>query len=414
MKCIKCGAEYPAQLLYRCERCGGILDILYDFERIRDRIDFKVIVARRDGMWNYRELLPIEDYSKIVSLGEGGTKLHRCSRLEDKFGIKQLYVKDETRNPTGSFKDRPISVAVTKAKEFGVNTVVTSSSGNAGASLSAYAAKAGITCFVFTPTNVALGPLSQMAVHGARIVTVKGSVSDSFKIAQVVAKKYGWMNVTSTFLCPYATEGDKTVGYEICEQLEWKVPQWILIPIGAGPLLFGSFKGFTELVKFDLIRDLPRMVGIQAEGCAPIVKAFKERTMEVRPWKNPKTIASGISDPLRGYTQDGNLTLKIIRKSKGVAIAVSDEDILDAVKLLAKEGVFAEPTGAVSIAGLRKMIDDKIVDRHDLAVCVVTGHGLKNPNRIMDMLKEPRLVVHGGNGLKRSSIMKILENRGDF
>lgn len=390
------------------------MDIVYDFEHLRNKLDFRVIADRRDGMWKYRELLPVQNSANIVSLGEGGTKLHRCVRLGDEFGIEEFYVKDETRNPTGSFKDRPISVAVTKAKEFGVNTVVTSSSGNAGASLSAYAAKAGITCFVFTPKNVSPGPLSQMTAHGARIVMIKGSVSDSFELAQVVAKEYGWMNVTSTYLCPYATEGDKTVGYEVSEQLEWKVPQWLLIPIGAGPLLFGIFKGFTELVKFGLIDDLPRMVGVQAEGCAPIAKAFMEGRMEVSPWKNPKTIASGIADPLCGYTQDGNLTLEIIRKSRGMAIAVSDQEILDAVRLLAREGVFAEPTGAVSIAGLRKMIDDKIVDRDDLTVCVVTGHGLKNPNRIMGTLRERRVVVSGIRDLKKSGIMKISKSRGDL
>lgn len=383
LKCVKCGSEYPLEMIYTCEKCGNILDVQYDHEKFFNEINTKIIFKRKGGVWKYKELLPIKDYSKIVSLGEGGTGLHKCNKLGEKLGIDKLYVKDETRNPTGSFKDRPISVAVTKANEFGVNTVITSSSGNAGASLSAYAAKAGMKCFVFVPANVGMGCLSQMIAYGAKVVTVKGSCSDSFKLVETIAKKHNWFNTTSTFLNPYATEGDKTLAYEVSEQLNWKVPDWMFIPIGVGPLLVGSFKGFMEFNLLGLIDNLPSMVGVQAKGCAPIVRSFKEGAKTVKPWDEPKTVATGIADPLQGYAQDGTLTLETIRKSKGVAVAVQDEEILEALKLLARtEGIFAEPTGAVPIAGLRKLIDEGVIDKDDMVVCAITGHGLKDFNSL--------------------------------
>jgi len=391
LSCVGCQKQYPMKVgHYNCQRCNGILQVEYDYQRLSDRLKQRLTNKNRFGIWKYKELLPIQDSSEIVSLREGGTKLLRCKRLGRKLGIKKLYVKDETTNPTGSFKDRPMSVAVTKAKEFRVRAVVTASSGNAGASLSAYAARAGIECWVFVPTGTPPGKICQARAYGSKLVIVNGTYSDAFQLAKICTGELKWFNVTSTFFNPYTVEGDKTIGYEISEQLSYDVPDWVLIPVGAGPLLVGCWRGFKEFESFGWTRGLPSMIAVQAEGCAPIVKAFKEGRSTVEPWGHPRTRVSAIADPLQGYPQDGSLALNTVRQSNGLAEACSDEEIIQAVKLLAEtEGIFAEPSGASSIAALKKLLEEGKIRKGETVVCVVTGAGLKDPNASMKLYGVP-------------------------
>ena len=401
-RCIECGARYPLGILYKCDRCGNILDIEYDYKEAANIVATRGLADKREtGIWQYRTFLPVADTVDAVTLGEGGTALFRCKRLSSRLGFDALYVKDETREPTGSFKDRPISVAITKALEFGVDTVVTSSSGNAGASVSAYAARAGLRCVVFVPSATPPGKLAQIAMYGAKVVPVEGSCSDTYRLAQITAKSNDWLNVTTTFLSPYSTEGDKTVGYEIAEQLDWQLVDWVIVPIGAGPLLVGIFKGFQELHKLGLISSLPRMVGVQAEGCSPIARAFEEGRNRVGAWiDKPETVATGIADPLVGYEDDGTYTLQIIRRSGGVAVTVSDDEILQAaVYLGGTEGLFAEPTGAASIAGARKLLDCGRIRRSDTVVCIVTGNGLKDTSAFSRFMRVPPAVIATEEGM---------------
>ncbi|MEW5865283.1 MAG: threonine synthase [Bacillota bacterium] len=380
-KCVGCGAQYPLGVLYTCETCGNILDIQYDYEQVARVVATKGLVDRTGrGIWRYRPLLPVHESTNVVSLGEGGTELLQCDRLASELGLDGLFIKDETREPTGSFKDRPIAVATTKALEFGVDTVVTSSSGNAGAAVAAYAAKAGLRCVVVVPSTTSTGKLTQMVMCGAEVISVDGSSSDAFRFAQSAAKERGWLNISTTFLNPYPIEGNKTVAYEMAEQLGWRVPDWVIVPIGAGPLLVGIFKGFEELNRFGLVFGLPRMVGVQAEGCAPIFRAFEENRSVVEEWTSrPATIAGGIADPLVGYRNDGTYTLRTIRRSGGLALAVSDEEIMEAAVCVGKtEGLFVEPTAAAAIAGAKRLIDSSRIQKTQTMVCLVTGHGLKD------------------------------------
>lgn len=378
LECIQCKEQYSPSVYYTCPKCANILDVKYDYDTIASRIDLRKQSYQNRSLWRYSDLLPINDKKNIVSLNEGDTPLHKCVRLGNKVGLKNLFIKDETRNPTGSFKDRPITVAITKAREFNVQTVTSSSSGNAGVSLAAYAAKAGLNCIIFAPADTPKTKLMLVNTFGSKVITVRGSLSDAYHLAEKSSRRYSWFNATSTFLNPYSVEGDKTVAYELYTNLNGETPDWVYVPIGAGPLLVGCWKGFKELELLSYSTKLPHMVGIQAEGCAPIVKAFKEKTVTVSAWEKSFTIASAIADPLIGYTQDGTYTLSKIRESNGSAEACSDKDILESVALLAqKEGIFAEPAGASSLAGALKMFEEGKIDSNEIVVCLVTGTGLK-------------------------------------
>lgn len=372
-QCISCGARYELTNLYTCEKCGGILDVIYDYHGLT-----KLTKATLPGIWAYMDLLPVRDPQSIVSLGEGETPLLSTPRLGKHLNLSSLYIKNETLEPTGSFKDRPISVAISKAKELGAKTVVTSSSGNAGASTAAYAARAGLECYVFVPATVPKDKLTQIRMYGAQVVLVGGQFSNAYHVAREISKRHGWFNLTSTFASPYPTEADKTVAYEIWEQFDGELPDWILIPIASGPLLVGVHKGFRELKTIGLIKKIPRLIGVQAEGCAPIARAFATGTKVVA-WGQPETVASGISDSLAGYEQDGDYTLWAIKQSNGYAISVSDQEIIRASQALARlEGIYGETTGAASVAGAEKLLAMKVIKPTEQVVCVVTGSGFKD------------------------------------
>lgn len=392
LKCLKCGqAHEPTEKVYVCKKCGGKLDILYDYDAIAKEATKKKLGARNPGVWKYRELLPIADDKNVITLGEGGTPLLEAKNLARELGMKRLWLKDETRNPTSSFKDRPMSVGISKAVEFGAKAVVTASSGNAATALAAYSAKAGIDCYAFVPAEVSEAKLAQLSIYGARAMRVKakGPGDPTYELMRAAWEKFGWHPIPSGgAFNPYQLEGSKTLSYEICEQLGWEVPDWVTVPVGAGTLLSGNGKGYSEFERLGLVDELPRLAGIQAEGCAPLVKGFKEGTdpYEIPVWEEPKTVAGGLVDP---YPWDADTAIPAVRNSKGTMEAVTDEEILAAEKLLAKaEGIFAEPSGAAGLAGLKKLLEAGTIDRSDRVVVEVTGGGLKDQKVAAELIKE--------------------------
>jgi threonine synthase len=328
------------------------------------------------------DLLPLLNEKNIVTLCEGMTPLIKSKEFEGTYGLSEVYLKDETRNPTGSFKDRPSSVAISKAKELGVERAVVASSGNAAASASAYAARAGIPCTVHIQRDANPTKLLQARAHGAEIVRVRGDYSAAYSAAFNQANKNNWCNITSTYINPYTYEGDKIIAYELFNEME-KVPDYIVVPIGAGALLYGIWKGFYELTLLGLSTKIPKMVGVQPQGCAPIVDAFLQKKETVEPWnKKIKTIAHGISDALTGYACDGTQTLNTIRRSGGMGVKVSDKSILAAQKYLnQQEGIFTEPAGAAGMAGIIALNDNHLITKKETVVVILTGHGLKNPDQ---------------------------------
>jgi len=378
-RCTACGRPHALGRIYRCQACAAPLDLRYDYARIPRAAFDPPGGGRARGVWAYADLLPVPP-GAAVTLGEGQTPLLACRRLGKRLGLDRLWAKDETRQPTGSFKDRPLSVAVSAARALGFDTVVTASSGNAAASMAAYAAQAGLRGVVIVPAAAPPPKLFQMLASGARVVRVRGSVSDCIRLAQAAAHAFDWCNVTSTFENPYSVEGDKTVAYELARDLGWRAPEWIAVPTGAGPLPVGIYKGFQELQRAGLVERLPRMVAAQAKGCAPIVRAFREDAQEVTPWAGGGTIAGGIHDPLAGYSQDGTRTLRMVRESRGVAVAVPDSAIEQATRwMAADEGLYVEPTAAVAAAAAAALRAAGTIAEGEEVVIVSTGHGLKQP-----------------------------------
>jgi len=332
-------------------------------------------------MERYRELLPLDTDSRLVSLGEGGTPLIAAARLAENLGDIEVFLKNETVNPTGSFKDRALAVMTTRACDEGFGRVISSSSGNAGISSAAYAARAGVEATVVAPESTRQIKLAQLTVHGARVIRVRGSTSDTYKLAKVAAETGKWANLTTTFLSPLATAGFKTIGYELADQLDGHSPNWVIAPISAGPILVAVASAFREYHAAGRVDRVPRMVCAQAAGCAPIARAFEEEAQNVMAWSDPPdTIATAIADPLRGYEEDGTLTLRVVRETEGTALTVTDDAIRNAVRRLAElEGVFAEPSGAVPVAALAILRTRGVIQAGSRVACLITGHGLKDP-----------------------------------
>lgn len=360
---------------YRCPVCDGILLIEHDLS------GWTGADPTVPGMERYRELLPLDTDSKLISLGEGGTPLISATRLSESMGDIEVLLKNETVNPTGSFKDRALAVMTTRACDEGYGRVISSSSGNAGISSAAYAARAGVEATVVAPESTMQIKLAQLTVHGARVIRVRGSTSDTYKLAKIAAETGKWANLTTTFLSPLATAGFKTIGYELADQLDGRAPDWVIAPISAGPILVAVASAFREYHAAGRMDRVPRMVCAQAAGCAPIARAFEEGAENVMAWSDPPdTIATAIADPLRGYEEDGTLTLRVVRETEGTALAVTDDAIREAVSRLAElEGVFAEPSGAVPVAALAILRTRGVIRDGSRVACLITGHGLKDP-----------------------------------
>lgn len=384
--CSKCGASVKWGNHYFCPVCGSHLEVSYKYNQM-DARRIRADVKNAQRFWDYRELLPVSNPEDEVTLGEGNTPLLSSARLGEQLGI-HLYFKDETRNPTGAFKDRPNVVGVSVAKSMGIRTVTIASTGNGAASLAAYAAKDGMSCYVFVPHTTPAPKVAQAAVYGAQIVRVKGDYSKAYQLALSAAQNFQWGNLTSTYLNPFTLEGDKTIAYEIFCQMNEQVPDWIVVPLGAGAMLTGIYKGFQELCLFGLAEKLPKMIGVQADGCAPIIRAFEKGESSVRPWQSPATVAGGICDPLDGYAEDGTRTLQTIRASHGQGVMVTDHEIMKALLQLAqKEAVFCEPASAASQAAVQKLIEKGIIRAEEKVVEIITGHGLKDIECVMTTQK---------------------------
>jgi threonine synthase len=398
MRCARCGRLYdPNSGVIRCEnRDDGRLDITYDYEALREVLNPDVFSRRERGVWKYRELLPIVNPANIITLGEGGVPLIHARNLAWKIGMQELLLLDDTRNPTGSFKDRPMTVGVSKAMELGFKTVVSASSGNAAAALSAYSAKAGLKCFAFVPEMASEAKLAQLTMYGARVVRVRAVESGedaTVKLLKEVCDRYKWYPCPSFGpMNPYQAEGPKTMSYEIAEGLGWSTPDWVFVPVGAGGALAGNWKGYRDFEELDFIESKPRMAAVQPDGCAPVVRAYEQGLdpMRITPWDRPNSVASGLMDP---FPWDGDAAIKAIKDSHGTAVAVSNEEILEAQRLLARtEGIFAEPSGVTSLAGLIKLTKAGSVEKSDSAVVEITGSGLKDPQIAITHIEKVPLI----------------------
>ncbi len=374
LRCFDCYAPFPAVGTgLRCEKCGGLLEVR--FELTRKKIPWK---NRQLSVWRYRELLPVDSDRSITTLNEGGTGLHCCPRMGRKLGLRKLYVKNEGENPTGSFKDRGMTVAISKARELGKKRVICASTGNTSASLSAYAARAGMECIVFIPQGkIAAGKMLQVLMHGAKIVQVKGNFDQAFEAVVRLAQRRKELYLMNS-LNPFRLEGQKTLAFEVVDQLDGMPPDITVFPVGNGGNISAAWKGFNEFQELGIVKDRPRMIGIQAEKAAPISKAFKQGRSRIRPVTNPQTVATAIRI---GSPVNAPKVLKALRESEGLAETVTDSEILEAQRELARlEGIFVEPASAASVAGLKKLVGAGKIDRSDLVVCVTTGHGLKDPS----------------------------------
>ncbi len=409
LRCIECNATYDIdESIYSCRRCGELLEVKLDLSKISSDIVSRSWSNRPLSVWRYSELLPVVDKTRVVSLFEGGTGLHGCTKLSALLGIRRLLVKNEGENPTGSFKDRGMTVGVTKAVERGVKSVICASTGNTSASLSAYAAKAGLKRIVLIPSGkIAFGKLAQAVIYGARVVQVKGNFDKALEIVMELCRRNPETYILNS-VNPFRIEGQKTLAYEICEQLG-RAPDCVVMPVGNAGNISAAWKGFNEFYDLGLIKSLPRMIGVQAEGASPISEAVKKGAKTIRRDPRPETIATAIRI---GSPISWKKALDSIYSSRGTAETVSDEEILDAQRLIARlEGLFIEPASAAPIAALKKLLTRGELKEDDVVVSVATGHGLKDPDIIGLHYEKPIEVeadlesIEGILELKRESVI---------
>ncbi|MEM2878138.1 MAG: threonine synthase [Candidatus Hadarchaeales archaeon] len=403
LECIECGNKLDLdERKFECPKCGGLLEVEFDLGKLKKSLNVEKIKKEPPRVWKYREFLPIKDDSKIVTLEEGGTPLYRCDRLARELGVRELYVKYEGANPTGSFKDRGMTVGITKAREFGVKIVACASTGNTSASLAAYAAKAGIRCLVLLPSGkVALGKLAQAAMYGAEIISVKGNFDEALDIVKRLCEEKEDIYLMNS-INPFRPQGQKTIGFEIADQLGLNPPDRVIVPMGNCANIWAIYKGFFEYERVGIIKKVPMMTGIQAEGSMPIVDAIKKGLKHFTPVKRPETIATAIRI---GNPVNGPKAIRAIRNTGGTAESVSDAEIIWAQKIMARmEGIGVEPSSASTISGLKKLLDQGIVGRNERVVCVATGNVLKDPEEAVSICKKPIEI-----DAKYEKIVKYLE-----
>ncbi|MCS7098492.1 MAG: threonine synthase [Candidatus Methanomethyliaceae archaeon] len=382
LKCINCGKEFGSdEIVYVCRNCNSLLEVLIDIPRI----SLKEMAKREFSVWRYREFIPIEEDCEVVTLREGGTPLYECNRLAKWVGVKKLYIKYEGANPTGSFKDRGMTVGVTKAKSLGSKAVACASTGNTSASLAAYAARAGLTCYVLLPAHkVALGKLAQALMHGAKVISVRGNFDVALKMVMELSQKMDIYILNS--VNPWRLEGQKTLAFEIIDQLN-HVPDVVCVPMGNCGNISAIWKGFKEFHISGIIDKTPKMFGVQAEGAAPLVNMLKRGDKVLTPVTHPETIATAIRI---GNPVNWPKAVMAIKESNGFYEAVSDEEIIEAQRLIATlEGIGVEPASAASVAGLKKAIANNIISKDIEAVCVCTGHLLKDPEEVIKVCNRP-------------------------
>lgn len=389
LKCKECGHAYPTAPLHVCEYCFGPLEVQYDYDGIKKALSRSVIESRANSLWRYKELLPV-DGPPITGHHSGMTPLVRADRLAKVLGVTELYIKDDSVNhPTFSYKDRVVSVAVSKAKEFGFDTVSCASTGNLANSVSAHAARSGLRCFIFIPADLEQGKVIGSTIYNPEAVAIRGNYDDVNRLCTEIAQKYGWAFVNIN-IRPFYTEGAKTYGFEIAEQLGWKVPKHIVVPTAGGTILPKIAKAFREMMKVGLIPEEPfKIYSAQAAGSAPVVNAIHKGSDIIEPVK-PNTIAKSIAI---GNPADGYYVMKDVRETGGWAEKVTDTEIVDAIQLLAQtEGIFTEPAGGTTLAVTKKLIEQGRIPRDESIVVSVTGNGYKTIEAVLDRVRKPSII----------------------
>jgi len=380
--CVNCGAAYPAdEILYNCPECGHLLAVQYNLDEIT--VSKKVWQKRPLSVWRYRELLPVR--IEPVTLQEGGTPLYHLRQIGEELGLPFLYAKHEGMNPSGSFKDRGMTVGVSMALQLGRKSVACASTGNTSASLAVYAAKAHIPAVVLLPAGkVAVGKVAQALMHGARVISIRGNFDRALEMVHELCLSHGLYLLNS--INPFRLEGQKTIGFEAVDQLG-RVPDRFVLPVGNAGNISAVYKGLLELNEIGFIDSMPMMTGIQAAGSMPVVRAIKENLPEVIPEPNPETVATAIRI---GAPVNAEKALTAIRKTGGLAESVTDDEILAMQRDLArKEGIGVEPASAASVAGVKKLVESGVIDRSERIVCVVTGHLLKDPDTVIRQCEPP-------------------------
>ncbi len=374
LRCRECGHDYETAAIYTCEWCFGPLEVVYDYDAISASVSRASIAAGPDTIWRYADLLPV-DVDSAIDLGAGYTPLVRADRLAEALGLGEVWIKNDTLNPTNSFKDRVVAVALSKALELGFKTVACASTGNLANSVAAHAAHAGLKSYVFVPADLEAGKIVTTSVYGGNVVAVNGNYDDVNRLCAELAGTYPWAFVNVN-VRPFYAEGSKTLAFETAEQLGWQTPDHVVVPVASGSLLTKIDKGFAELYKVGLLDEEPqvRVSGAQALGCSPVAGAFLSESDTIKPVK-PDTIAKSLAI---GNPADGYFALDVVKRSGGGMAAVTDDEIVDGIRLLAQtEGIFAETAGGVTIATLQKLARDGVVRPDERVVAYITGHGLK-------------------------------------
>ncbi len=389
LKCRECHRTYKAEAIYVCEFCFGSLEVDYDYDRIKSVLTREKIQSGPQSLWRYRELLPI-DGEPTVGYHAGYTPLFRATNLAKELGMKELYIKDDSVcHPTLSFKDRVVSVALTRAKELGFKTVACASTGNLAGSVSANAAWAGLNRFVFIPADLELGKVIGALAYAPNLVAVEGNYDEVNRLCAEIAAKYHWAFVNVN-IRPYYAEGSKSYGYEIMEQMGWRTPKHVVVPIASGSLLTKIWKSFNEFKKLGLISSVDaKMYGAQALGCSPVVTALKANSEIIKPVK-PKTIAKSLAI---GNPADGIYAIDVIKESGGSGESVTDEEIIEGIKLLARtEGIFTETAGGVTVASAKKLIENGVIPKNESCVICITGNGLKTQEAVSEHIGKPHKI----------------------
>jgi len=401
LKCILCGAEYDVdEVLYVCPKHGdeGVLDVVYDYELIGRRLTWERLANDpTNSIWRYADLLPIADPNLAPPLQVGWTPLYRAERLEKRLGLKHLWIKDDGREPTASFKDRASAVGVVKALELGRDVITCASTGNAASSLAGLAASVGLTTYIFVPQTAPQAKVAQLLIFGANVIVVEGTYDQAFDLCLEASKEYGWYS-RNTAYNPYLSEGKKTAALEICEQLGWEAPDRMFVSVGDGCIIGGLWKGLKDLRALGFIDKMPKLMGVQAEGAAPLVRAWREGTEEI-----DAVVLNTLADSIAvGVPRDRIKALRAVRQTGGEYVAVSDEEILDAMRVLARgAAVFAEPAGAAGFAGLAKLVREGRIDPEERIVVVVTGSGLKDVASAIKATGQPHLIEPTMEALRR-------------
>lgn len=382
LRCRKCGREYHLEAINLCDFCFSPLEVVYDYKAMSRGVNKDKIASGPPSMWRYRNLLPVDD--EIMDIGSGFTPLVKADNLGQELGLDQLYIKNDCLNPTHSFKDRVVSVAITKAREFGFSIIACASTGNLAASVAAHAAKAHLKSYVFIPSDIEQSKMISTAIYNPTLIAVKGSYDDVNRLCSGLVEKYNWGFININ-LRPYYAEGSKTLAYEVAEQLGWRAPDCVIAPAASGLLFTRIWKGLEELSVLRLIGPVnTHMYLAQAAGCSPIVNAFEAGTLHVHPVK-PNTIAKSIAI---GNPADGYYALKVARESGGAACAVSDQEAIEGMKLLAQtEGIFAETAGGVVIGVLKRLAASGAIKKDDLTVAAITASGLKTQEAVADVVQ---------------------------